>query len=121
MTALLQGLLVAAEELDPGNLCVVREGGGPLGLKTTDNRLRRTGYETGPDIVRSPDGVSSSIQVSFIIADEAHTVRTSIINKHALVALEVLLSLLQETLWCTKVLLMPVTKWSLIFLNRADV
>ena len=76
---LLQGHLIAAEELAPGNLCVVREGGGPFGLKPADDRLSRTGHKTRPEIVRSPSGVSRSIQISSIVADEANTITTSII------------------------------------------
>ena len=79
MNVLLQGHLITAEELDPGNLCVVREGGGPLGLKPADDRLSRTGHKTGPDVVWSPGGVCRSIQISFIVTDEADTIRTSII------------------------------------------
>merc|ERR1739838_691732 len=65
---------ITAEEFDPCNFSIVREGSGPLGLKPTDNRVTRTGHKAGPHIVWSPSGVVSCIQVSFVITDEAHTV-----------------------------------------------
>ena len=74
MSTLLKRQNIATKELYPGDLSIVREGSGALGLKPTNNRFYRTGNEAGPDVVWPPDGVWTSVKVSVIITNEAHTI-----------------------------------------------
>ena len=71
--------------------------------------ITRTGDKTGPDIVRSPHGIGSSIQVGPVVAEETHTVGPRIIHPNTLVALVVLLGFLQELLVGAEVFLVPLT------------
>ena len=77
--------------------------------------LTWTWHKWGPDIVRPPVGVRTSVEVGSIVADEADSIGSRIICKHSLIILVVLLALLQELSGCTKSLLMPISKWSFIF------
>ena len=69
--------------------------------------LTWTGDKTGPDIVRCPHGVWSSVQVGPVVAKETHTVGPSIIHPDTLVALIVLLGFLQKFLVRTESFLVP--------------
>ena len=68
-----------------------------------------TGDKTGPDIVRPPHCVWSSIQVGPVVTKETDTVGPGVINPNTLVALIVLLGLLQKLLVGTESLLVPLT------------
>ena len=86
----------------------------------------RTGDKTGPDIVRSPHGIGSSIQVGPVVANETDTVGARIIlvrktneglagdqllltNPNTLVALIILLGFLQKLLVGAESFLVPLT------------
>merc|ERR1712241_657617 len=108
---------VATVELDSVNLRVVREGGVSFRLKAADKRVAWTGDKTGPDIVRPPHCVWSSLQVRPVVANETDTVRASIINPNTLVALIILLGFLQKLLVGAESFLVPLTERSLVFLD----
>ena len=90
------------------------------------NIITWAGDKTGPDIVRPPHGVRSSIQVGPVVAKETDTVGAGIIlvrktverltggqllltNPNTLVALIILLSFLQKLLVGAESFLVPLT------------